>query len=399
MLLINNFSIARLPRIIFGSGTVTQVPEQIKIYGKRVLIVTGKQFFRNSSYWKGLQHSLQRLHVSWEIAHIPHEPSPNLIDTIVQQYYHHGIKVVLGIGGGSALDAAKAIAGLLPSGDSILDYLEGVGKEQPYRGRPLPFIAVPTTAGTGSEATKNAVISDRTLGFKKSFRHEDLVAQVAIIDPELLATCSSELIAGNGMDAFTQLLESYVSTRANPMTDALAISGIEAFREGFFTVWENREDSATLQAARSHLAYASLLSGINLAQTGLGSVHGLAAPLGAFFPCPHGMVCGTLVAEATEINIKALQERMPDHVALHKYAHVGNLLTQQSLSEQAALETLVTTLRDWTTRLSLSTLTQYGIHTKDIEKIVAHARGNSMKTNPIELTNAELGELLRRRLK
>lgn len=398
MLAINTFSIARLPRIIFGIGTISQVAEQIKVYGKRVLIVTGKQSFRASPHWQILRQGLQDLHISWEIVHISHEPSPNMIDSIVQQYYHHQIKVVLGIGGGSTLDAAKAIAGLLLSGDSVLDYLEGVGKGHTYKGPALPFIAVPTTAGTGSEATKNAVISVQGKeGFKKSFRHDSLVAQVAIIDPDLLATCPASLIAGDGMDAFTQLLESYVSSGANAITDALAISGITAFRDGFFAVWENQATTAA-QMGRTQLAYASLLSGINLAQTGLGSVHGLAAPLGAFFPCPHGVVCGTLVAEATEMNIRALQARSPQHIALHKYAQVGNLLTQQSLIDSEALEVLITTLRTWTTRLSLPTLHQYGMQSIDIEKIVANARGNSMKTNPIELTDEELTELLQRRL-
>ncbi len=397
MLPISSFSIARLPRIIFGAGTVTQVPEQIQMYGKRVLIVTGKQSFRASPHWKILQQGLQQARISWEITHIPHEPSPDLIDSIVEQYYKHHIKVVLGIGGGSTLDAAKAIAGLLPSGDSVIDYLEGVGKGRPYKGPSLPFIAVPTTAGTGSEATKNAVISVcGETGFKKSFRHDKLVAEVAIIDPDLLATCPKTLIAGNGMDAFTQLLESYVSTQANPITDTLAISGITAFRDSFFAVWENATNA---QIERTHLAYASLLSGINLAQTGLGSVHGLAAPLGAFFPCPHGMVCGTLVAEATEINIKALQNRSPQNIALQKYAHIGHLLTQQTLSESKALTALVSTLRTWTTRLSLPTLDQYGMQATDITKVVTNARGNSMKTNPIELIDEELGELLQRRLK
>jgi len=227
---------------------------------------------------------------------------PYKVDEAVKNYRHTGIELIVGIGGGSVLDAAKAIAGLLPYGNSVMDHLEGVGKGIEYQGPAMPFIAVPTTAGTGSEATKNAVLSRIGAdGFKKSFRHDTLVPQVAIVDPDLLASCSAEIIAANGMDAFTQLLESYVSINANPITDALAISGITAFREGFFSVWENTD---TAKSGRSQLAYAALLSGINLAQTGLGSVHGLASPLGAFFPMPHGVVCGTLVAEATAINIK-----------------------------------------------------------------------------------------------
>ena len=217
------------------------------------------------------------------------------------------IDAVIGIGGGSALDAAKAIAGLLKPGNSVMDHLEGVGPELPYRGPATPFIAVPTTAGTGSEATKNAVLS-LAGQFKKSFRDDQLVAEWAIVDPDLLATCPPHLIAADGMDAFTQLLESFVSTRANPMTDALARSGIMAVKDSLLSLY--REQSAT---AREKMAYASLLSGICLAQTGLGSVHGLAAPLGAFFPIPHGVACGTLVATATAVNIAAMKAREPDN--------------------------------------------------------------------------------------
>ena len=276
---------------------------------------------------------------------------------------------------------------------------EGVGKGLSYQGPSTPFIAVPTTAGTGSEATKNAVLSQQNEdGFKKSFRHECLVPQVAIVDPTLLVSCPPALLAANGMDAFTQLLESYVSSNANPLTDALAISGITAFRDGFFAAWENKDEMAG-RTGRAQLAYAALLSGITLAQTGLGSVHGLASPLGAFFPCPHGVVCGTLVAEATEVNITALRERDPKNVALSKYAHVGALLANRSFDKQEdALNTLVEVLRDWTDRLALPKLSSYGMQAAHLDKVVAHCRGGSMKTNPIVLTDAELRELLQRRL-
>jgi alcohol dehydrogenase len=159
------------------------------------------------------------------------EPSPQFVDDTVQKYRGKGYDVVVGIGGGSVLDAAKAVAGLLAPGNSVMDHLEGVGPELPYQGPATPFIAVPTTAGTGSEATKNAVLSVRGKnGFKKSFRDEKLIAEYTIVDPDLLATCPPEIIAANGMDAFTQLLESYVSSKANPFTDALAVSGMEAVR-------------------------------------------------------------------------------------------------------------------------------------------------------------------------
>jgi len=404
MMQIAPFSIARLPRILFGEGRIKEIPAQVAVFGKRVLIITGAQSFCATAHWETLLQGLREQGLTWETFSVQGEPSPDSVDQAVKDYGNSGIEIVLGIGGGSVLDAAKAIAGLLPHGNSVMDHLEGVGKGIPYRGPATPFIAVPTTAGTGSEATKNAVLSRRgDQGFKKSFRHECLVPQVAIVDPALLASCPSDLLAANGMDAFTQLLESYVSSNANPLTDALAVSGMTAFRDGFFAAYEG-QDEAALRAGRSQLAYAALLSGITLAQTGLGSVHGLASPLGAYFPCPHGVVCGTLVAEATDINIAALNERTPDSIALSQYANIGALLTNRpfpisSKTDDAALcSSLVNTLRNWTERLPLPKLSTYGMQADNIDKVVANCRGGSMKTNPIVLTDAELRELLQRRL-
>ena len=270
------------------------------------------------------------------------------------------IDVVIGIGGDSALEAAKAIAGLLKPGNSVMDHLEGAGPELPYLGPTTPFIAIPTTAGTGSEATKNAVLSVQGVeGFKKSFRDEQLVAEVALIDPDLLATCPPAVIAANGMDAFTQLLESYVSSRAAPLTDSLARGGLKSARDGLLALYANTGDAM----ARERMTYAAMVSGITLAQVGLGSVHGLAAPLGAFFPIPHGVACGTLVATATRINIEALRSREPGHPALEKYAQVGRLLSKQgNLDSAAAHAALIGTLEGWTKALSLPSMAHYGRH-------------------------------------
>jgi alcohol dehydrogenase len=301
--------------------------------------------------------------------------------------------VVVGIGGGSALDAAKAIAGLLKPGNSVLDHLEGVGPERPYRGPATPFVAVPTTAGTGSEATKNAVLSVPG-EYKKSFRDDRLVAAWAVVDPDLLASCPPHLIAADGMDAFTQLLESFVSTRSNPMTDALARSGIMAVKDGLLAL--HAEQSS---AARARMAYASLLSGICLAQTGLGAVHGLAAPLGAFFPIPHGVACGTLVATTTATNIAALKARAPDSPALPKYAEIGRRFAmQKGLGGDAARDFLVATLRDWEDKLALPRLAACRVASADFPRIVAASRGSSMKTNPVALRDAELAAILAARL-
>ena len=319
-----------------------------------------------------------------------------MVDDAVSALRTGKFDLVIGIGGGSALDAAKAIAGLLKPGNSVMDHLEGVGPELPYVGPATPFIAVPTTAGTGSEATKNAVLSLQGAdGFKKSFRDNKLVAEYALIDPDLLATCPPAVIAANGMDAFTQLLESYVSSRAAPFTDSLAWGGMKAARDGLLALHADTGNST----AREQMAYAALVSGITLAQVGLGSVHGLAAPLGAFFPIPHGVACGTLMATATRINIAALRARAPLHPALEKYAQVGRLLSKQGqLDRDAAHSALIHTLETWTHALKLPTLAHYGVTLADIPRLVANSRGSSMKTNPVLLDDSEIAAILSARI-
>jgi len=401
------FTITALPKLSIGSGAIDQVPAEIQRFGNRVLIVTGSKSFLHAAAWPKLKAQLKTSTIDYTVLSIPGEPSPEHIDEAVARFKDENFDVVLGIGGGSALDAAKAIAGLLKPGNSVMDHLEGVGPERPYQGPATPFIAVPTTAGTGSEATKNAVLTRHGQGgFKKSFRDDMLMARTALIDPDLLTTCPKSITAANGMDAFTQLLESIVSTRSNPMTEALAWSGLDHFNQGFWDMWltspQNAGDKGdyTERAAkaRSHMAYASLMSGICLAQTGLGSVHGLAQPLGSLFSIPHGVVCGTLVAEATDINIHALIDRAPQSSALSHYARVGQLLAGGTVNGNDALEALVRYLKDWTERLHLPRLSEYGVRTDDIAAIVANSRGSSMLTNPIRLSDAEISELVRRRI-
>jgi alcohol dehydrogenase len=388
------FSIGRLPRIEFGSGSVGKLPSIAVQYGTRFLIVTGGWSFTESRHWAWLQQALRERNGRWEMIRIAGEPSPESIDAAVREWGGVDIDAVIGIGGGSVLDAAKAIAGLLRPGHTVMDHLEGVGPELDYRGPATPFIAVPTTAGTGSEATRNAVLTRHGAdGFKKSFRDDKLMAEYAIVDPDLLAPCPPDLIAANGMDAFTQLLESYVSIRANPVTDALALAGMEAVRDGLMAWYQGGEGAA---AGREHMALAALLSGICLAQTGLGSVHGLAQPLGSFFPIPHGVVCGALVAAATQVNIEVMLAREPENPALAKYAKVGRLfMDREGADDDSAREGLIRTLRDWTRLMKLPLLSILGVKEADFTRIVAHSRGSSMKTNPVVLSDAEIERILR----
>lgn len=378
-----HFSITRLPQIEFGAGTIRKLPATAAGYGKRLLLVTGRRSFIESPSGEWLVGELKAQGFNWQHVVVEGEPAPQFVDDIVAAQRGAGIDAVLGIGGGSALDAAKAIAGLLRPGNSVMDHLEGVGPELPYRGPATPFIAVSTTAGTGSEATKNAVLSEPGK-FKKSFRDDALVAQWAIVDPDLLATCPPPLIAADGMDALTQLIEAFVSTRASPLTDALARSAIAAASEALLPLY-----GCQSAESREKMAYASLVSGICLAQTGLGSVHGVAAPLGAFFPIPHGIACGTLLASATRINLQALHARDPQGVALAKYDEIRRLLGATDL---------VGTLEGWQERMALPRLSAYGVTAADLPRIVANSRGSSMKTNPIILTDDEITDVLKSRL-
>jgi len=414
------FSVARLPRILLGGGTSGQLGSVVREFGRNALIVVREPGFVESPDWTRLLATLHAAGVEVALETVSGEPSPDLVNEIVARHRGSGagsspggasprggrapIEVVVGIGGGSVLDTAKAVAGLLIPGNSVMDHLEGIGPGLPYRGPSVPFVAVPTTAGTGSEATKNAVLSRRgASGFKKSFRDEMLVARVAILDPDLLAACPPELIAGNGMDALSQLLESYVSAKASPFTDALALSGLACARDGLLPWFEEAAagrgaagPGSVAAAARERMAYAALCSGICLAQAGLGSVHGLASPLGAQYPIPHGVACGATLVAATRVNINALEERDPGSVALSRYAVAGWVFSgRPGGDDREARSTLVPALEQLTARLGVPRLSAFGITESSIPALVADSRGSSMKTNPSVLTDDEIASILR----
>jgi alcohol dehydrogenase class IV len=294
------------------------------------------------------------------------------------------------------VDGGKAISAMIPQDTSVCDYLEGVGNKQ-HNGEKIPFVAVPTTSGTGSEATKNAVLSKvGEQGFKKSIRHDRFVPDVAVIDPELMIACPPEVSAACGMDAFTQLLESYVSTRASPFTDALAYSGISHLKDSLIPVCTTEGQSLAKRAA---MAYASLLSGLTLANAGLGVVHGLASPIGGFFAIPHGVVCGTLLGAEVRGNIEKLRrEEGEDRIALRKYARIGALVCGRDPGGgdvDLGCDLLVETIDEWTETLAIPRLGDYGIRASDLDRIVAVA-GN--KNNPVKLSEEEIKDLLRMRL-
>jgi alcohol dehydrogenase class IV len=396
-----SFSLGRVPRITFGPGAFARVPEIVAGHGRRVLLVTGGRSLAASGRRDELLAGLASagVIVAGEVA-VTDEPSPAVVDSAVAANRDAAVDVVLGVGGGSVLDAAKAIAGLLRTGASVVDHLEGLPGMRPYVGPSVPFVAVPTTAGTGSEATRNAVISERgPSGYKRSIRDERLVAADAVVDPDLLIGNHPVGIATNGMDALTQLLEAYTSLRAGPLTDALALSGLEAARDGLIA-WHADPEGPDAGEARARMAYAALLSGICLAHAGLGAVHGLASPLGAQFPVPHGAACGATLAAVTAANIGALAERAadspPPSASLERYARLGRLVARlpETSSGTEARGALVVTLSEWTALLEVPRLRAFGVTEADIPAIVADARGSSMRTNPVVLTDGEIARIL-----
>ena len=386
-----SFSFAATPHIHFGVGQRALLPDLIRVYGRKVLLLTGSKSFDASTLCQGIWHDLSAAFDVQRIV-ISGEPSPQVVDDAVAKYHAWQPDCVVALGGGSCVDAAKAVAGLLPSGDSVMAYLEGVGKGEVFTSNTTPFIALPTTAGTGGETSKNAVLSvigDE--GFKKSFRHESLVAKHIILDPELTISCSSEVTAACGMDAFTQLLESYVSTKANPMTDSLAWSGLIHVRDSLLLAVEHGDNLES----RSGMLYASSISGLTLANAGLGSVHGLASPFGAFFSIPHGEVCGSLLYDATRINMDAMLARDTENIALKKYADVGRMmLHDESLDDELACSKLLKLLKKWSKELKMPKLSTYGVKKSDILRLIANISGGSMSTNPIMLTEEELRQLI-----
>jgi len=392
------FGIGRLPRITFGAGASAQLPAIVARHGRRVLLVTGGRSYSQSPQRAQLEAGLRASGVTLVgSTSVSGEPGPADVEGPVTRFRDEAVEVVLGVGGGAVLDTAKAIAGLLRSRTELMDHLEGVGRGLPYAGPAVPVVAVPTTAGTGSEATRNAVITQRGAdGYKRSFRDESMVPADAVVDPDLLATAPRSLIAANGLDALTQLLESFTSRKATPFTDALARDGLASVRTGLLT-WHRDPDGPDAVAARSHMAYAALLSGICLANAGLGAVHGFASPLGAQLPIPHGMACGTVLWPVTRANITALAERDPGSPALAKYAEAGRILAglPADSSDEAARMSLLEVLHDWVTALEIPALSAYEMTAARIPLIVGDSPGSSMASNPIALTDVELSAILR----
>ncbi len=378
------YEFATASRIVFGPGTAATLPDKAAELGNKPCLVTGGSPER-------VQWLIDNLTAKGMIPHMVSifgEPDTGNIALAAKEAREAECDVVIAIGGGSVLDAGKALAALLTNTDDIYDYLEVVGKGQPLTEKPMPLIAVPTTAGTGSEVTANAVLVSPEHGVKVSMRSTDMIADIALIDPELTRSMPPEVTAATGIDALTQLIEAYVCNQTNPMTDALC-------REGFIrTSWALRAAYADGNDinARGAMHMAAMFSGICLANAKLGAVHGFAAPLGGEFNAPHGVVCACLLPHVMEMNIRTLRERDPDSIALDGYAEIAAILTE---GLHIGARDGIDWIKELCTDLAIPKLRDLGVKPEDFEALANKAaQSSSMKGNPVELTQAELVEIL-----
>lgn len=391
--MVSPFAVAATPFLRIGPGVRQELPDQILRYGSRVLLLMGEKSFPDTPFWPLLQDQLRERQIQWQSFSVSGEPSPQLIDEIVSEARSSRPQVVVGIGGGSVLDAGKAVAAMLTETEGVKHYLEGVGSLNPG-GTTLSFLALPTTSGTGSEATKNAVLSEvGEQGFKKSLRHDHYIPKLALLDPELMVSAPRHITAQSGMDAFTQLLEAYLSPQASPFTDALALQGLGSVRDYLMRVVKDGEDLE----ARAGMAYAAYLSGICLANAGLGIVHGFASSVGGRIAVPHGLLCGSLMGVTNRLTVAKLLQKGVWVEALEKYATVGKLFfpTQPNQSVPWYAQALVDQIEAWTDQLDFASLGTFGLTMGMIPELVA---ATEPKNHPVALDRQEMEQILRERL-
>jgi len=374
------FDFATAARIIFRNGAAKDIPKLVAQLGSKPCLVIGSNPARSQWLSDQLNQPL--------IIQVTGEPDTDVMTEAAHQARTAGCDVVIGLGGGSVMDAAKIIAALITNTADIFDYLEVVGKGQPLTQKPVPLITVPTTAGTGSEVTANGVVLSPKHGIKASLRSTDMIANIAVVDPELMVSMPPNVTAATGMDALTQLMEAFISRNANPFTDALCRDGIMRAATSLSVAFE---DGANL-SAREDMALASLFSGIALANAKLGAVHGFAAPLGGQFKAPHGEVCACLLPHAMRVTLRALNEREPESPVLFKFMEMAVMLTGDV---SATPEDGINWLTELCEELAIPRLRDMGVSRDDFDDLaVKGANASSMKGNPIELTHDELREIL-----
>ena len=379
------FEFATATRIIFGPGTLRELGPLAKEFGRRALVVTG----RDSSRAKQLTALLNEYGVSSPLFAAPGEPEIETVQSGVEIAEQEQCDLVISFGGGSALDTGKAIAAMVTNRGEVLDYLEVIGQGRSLTEPSVPFIAIPTTAGTGAEVTRNAVLASPKHRVKVSLRSPFMLPKIALIDPELTYDLPPSITASTGLDALTQLIEPYVSSRANPMTDAICGDGLRRAARSLRVAFEKGPKAIS---ARKDMAAASLFGGMALANAGLGAVHGFAGPIGGMFLAPHGAICAALLPHVMEANLRAMRQREPKNAAISRYYWVARLLTQQP---RATADAGVDWVRKLIADFQIPPLRAYNItheHTNDL--VEKAAKASSMKANPIVLTPEELSHIL-----
>ena len=378
-----NFEFATAARIIFGAGKLKEIGGIAAGFGRKALIVVGAQTARA----QGLLDQLSAQAIEFTVLNVAGEPTIELAQQGVTLARDSGCDMVISYGGGSAIDAGKAIAALVTNLGEPLDYLEVIGAGQALERAPLPFVAIPTTAGTGSEVTRNAVLKSNQQQVKVSLRSPMMLPKVALVDPDLLAGLSPAVAAATGMDALTQVIEPYVCNRANPITDALCREAIPRAARSLRKMVESPDAHS-----RADMALVSLFGGLALANSGLGAVHGFAAPIGGMFPAPHGAVCAQLLPQVWQANVQALRARQPDSPILARYDEVARML---SGNLQANADDGARWLYDLRAALQIPAFSAYGMAVSDVPVLVEKsAAASSMQANPIKLTVEELTKIL-----
>lgn len=378
------FEFATATRIIFGTGTIDEVPALARSFGRRVLLVIGsEQAFVTRTIDQLRDHDL-------EVDTFTIEGEPKITTALDGVHRARSIRaeVIVGLGGGSALDTGKAISALLTNPGDPLDYLEVIGRGLALKNQAAPYIAIPTTAGTGSEVTRNAVLASPDHKVKVSLRSPLMLPRLAVIDPALTYSLSPSITASTGLDALTQVIEPYTCNAPNPLTDAICREGMMRAARSLQQAYHHGDDAQ----AREDMSIAALFGGLALANAKLGAVHGFAGPIGGLFPAPHGAICARLLPFVIEANIKALRSRVPASPVLARYDEVARLLTGTSA---AGAEDAIGWLHALCTDLNVPPLSHYGISDIDFPLIVEQAqKASSMKGNPIELSALELREIL-----
>jgi alcohol dehydrogenase class IV len=382
------FEFATSSRIIFGSGALKEIAPLALEMGNSAFIVTGKNLDRAAP----LLNLLQEKEINTFTFCVSEEPTTHIILEGVQKAKDAKSNIVIGFGGGSVIDAGKAIAALLSNNGDLFDYLEVIGKAKPLDYQPLPYIAIPTTAGTGAEVTRNAVLLSPEHKVKVSMRSPLMLPRLALVDPLLTHSMPPSVTASTGLDALTQLIEPFLSIKANPVTDGICREGLRLAARSL----KNAFDDGSNAAAREDMALASLFGGLALANSALGAVHGFAGPIGGMFAAPHGIICARLLPFVMEANYIALKTRSPKSPALDRFHELAWIFTGKI---SAKAQDAVSWIQNLCAELKVPSLSQFGLNTNDIPKVVKKAKNsNSMKGNPVSLSDRELIDIMERSL-